>query len=47
MAALGGASAVTSLVVLGVLLDWRGRWRALGAVERVAPAAAAAPGTTM
>jgi len=38
MAALGGATAVTSLVVLGILLDWRGRWRALGTVEPAAPA---------
>jgi membrane protease YdiL (CAAX protease family) len=33
MAALGGATALTALVVLCILLDWRGRWRALGAVE--------------
>jgi uncharacterized protein len=33
MAALGGATAVTSLVVLGILLDWGGRWSALGAIE--------------
>jgi hypothetical protein len=33
MVALGGATALTALVVLAILLDWRGRWRALGAVE--------------
>ena len=33
MAVLGGATALTALVVLGILLDWKGRWRALGRVE--------------
>jgi membrane protease YdiL (CAAX protease family) len=33
MAALGAATSVTALVVLAILLDWRGRWRALGTME--------------
>jgi membrane protease YdiL (CAAX protease family) len=45
MAALGGATAVTALVFLGILLDWRPRFRALGAVDPPAPAAAIAPET--
>jgi membrane protease YdiL (CAAX protease family) len=45
MAALGGATAVTALVVLGILLDWGGRWSALGGVETVAAPPAAAPET--
>jgi membrane protease YdiL (CAAX protease family) len=39
MAAFGGATALTALVVLGILLDWKGRWRALGKVEEPAPLA--------
>ena len=38
MMVLGGATAITSLLVLAILLDWRSRWRALGKVE--APALA-------
>jgi membrane protease YdiL (CAAX protease family) len=45
MAALGGATAVTSLVVLGILLDWGSRWSSLGAVETVTAPAAVAPET--
>ena len=33
MVALGGATALTALVVLAILLDWQARWRALGRVE--------------
>jgi membrane protease YdiL (CAAX protease family) len=38
MMALGGATAVTALVVLAILLDWRGRWRAsFGRIEAPPP----------
>jgi hypothetical protein len=41
MMVLGGATAVTSLLVLAILLDWRrGRWRALGKLDSPPPALA-------
>ena len=33
MVTLGGATALTTLVVLAILFDWRGRWGALGRIE--------------
>jgi membrane protease YdiL (CAAX protease family) len=33
MAALGAATALTALVVLAILFDWRSRWSALGRLE--------------
>ena len=37
MVALGGATALTALVVLAILFDWRVRWRALGAAVWLDP----------
>jgi membrane protease YdiL (CAAX protease family) len=33
MVTLGGATALTTMVVLAILFDWRGRWNALGGIE--------------
>ena len=43
MAVLGGATALTSLLVLGILLDWRGRWQALGRLPATETVAMPAP----
>jgi len=40
MAALGGATAATSLLVLWILLGWSTRWRVLGKVKEPPPATA-------
>jgi membrane protease YdiL (CAAX protease family) len=43
MVTLGGATALTALVVLAILFDWRERWSALGRIEPRGDASASLP----